>query len=84
MCRVNVLEVRKLIWLELDGFVTSVEGAKWSGSGLRWFMVEGAEMFGKCGLCGVGDEEEYISGLVAEQNIEDYFMVRLERSKLAG
>ena len=47
-------------------------------------MVEGAEMFGKCGFCGVRDEGEYISGLVAEQNIEDYFMVRLERSKLAG
>ena len=50
MGRLNVLEVRKLIWLELDGFVTNVEGAKWSAycSGLSWLMVEGAEMFGKC------------------------------------
>ena len=60
MCRVNVLEVRKLIWLELHGFVTTAEGAKWSGycSGLSWLMVEDAEMFGKCRLCGEENEGE--------------------------
>ena len=49
MCRVKVWELRKEICLELDG-VVFCRGEKWSGysSGLYWFTVEAAEMFGKC------------------------------------
>ena len=56
-------EVRKVIWLELDG-VVFCRGEKLSGyfSGLNWLTVETAEMFGKCGWREEGGTHCWCSG----------------------